>query len=163
MECLICYESVTADNLQVLECAHSLCHSCLGNLRNRVCPFCRNPIQSSSQQPPTITNDQTPVVVHINIDLETAIVGRPRRRRRRRRSGLQLPTISPVRVPRQLSVSEVEELNQQTIYTGSISDPRGEVSSPRDSRSDRNRQRCRRARNRWKQYMQNQGNISRAS
>lgn len=44
MECPICYETVTEDKWQQLECPHALCKICLSRLHHRICPLCREPI-----------------------------------------------------------------------------------------------------------------------
>ena len=158
MECRICYEPVTADNIQVLECAHSLCQSCLGNLRSRLCPFCRNPIQSLTQTRTPPPDSPPPIVVHINVELIDDPLPRRRRRRRRRDPNRQIPTSSPITVPNQLTTLEMNEMRRDVEQQAR--DPRGEV---RGSVSDRHRQERRSARNRWKYNLHNQENHNRVS
>lgn len=151
MECRICYETVTEDNIEVLECIHSLCQSCLGKLRNRLCPFCRTPI-GGCPTPPLQPDISLPRSLHINMSFDIA---QPRRRRRRRAPRRRISPGPRVRAPLQLSPSDIDDLLNNVVR------PSGEESKREVSVSDRNRQ-CRRdARNRWRlQHIHNDTGIS---
>ena len=142
MECRICYESVTGDNIEILECTHSLCQSCLGNLRHRLCPFCRTPIGGPSL-PPQPTETPQPLLLHLNISLD--IVLQPRRRRRRRRPRRRLSPISQTRVPQQLSAGDIDDLLNPVVRS-TEGESKGEISI-----SDKRRQSRRNTRNRWRE------------
>ena len=43
LECCICYTEVDADNC--LKCNHSICISCLNNMRDDICPICRKELK----------------------------------------------------------------------------------------------------------------------
>jgi len=142
MECRICYESVTEDNIEVLECMHSLCQSCLGNLRHRLCPFCRAPIGGSrrpSSPTPLPPGILVPRVIYINAEI------RPRRRRRRRARRRAISPQPNPRAPTRLSSYELNEL---------LGRPDVEEAEQKESHSvsDKARQCRRSARNRWRQH-----------
>lgn len=141
MECRICYETVTEDNLEILECTHSLCQSCLGNLRHRICPFCRTPIGGPALPPP---RDETlqPLLLHLDISLD--IVVQPRRRRRRRPRRRSSPRLQ-VRAPQQLDPDDIDDLLNGVARPAEV-ESKNEVSV-----SDRKRQRRRNSRNRWRE------------
>jgi len=45
MECPICYDSGTLDELK---CSHTVCKLCISKLINRICPLCRAPIDDEN-------------------------------------------------------------------------------------------------------------------
>jgi len=81
MECRICYENVPSNNLEILECSHSLCKKCLGKLRCLLCPFCRNPIIRSVTKKVVITQE-----IDYDIYVSNRINSRARKRARRYKS-----------------------------------------------------------------------------
>ena len=135
MECRICYETLSEDNIEILECAHSLCQKCLGNLRQQLCPFCRNPI---SKSPSTQTLRVNPLInnIPINTAVLHIIVAPPTRRRMRRRRRRNL---SPMQPPRELSPSDIEVIGLEE-----------DNKDYQTSRHDKERQRRRNTRNRWR-------------
>ena len=141
MECRICYENVTQDNLEILECAHSLCQSCLGNLRQRVCPFCRTPIQSPSEPLLPIV-PQPPLILNIRLN----VIPQPRRRRRRRRPRRRVSSEPQAMVPPQLGPDEINDIVND-IEQSSVVESKNDVSV-----SDNNRQHRRNFRNRWREH-----------
>lgn len=55
LECQICYEHVvTAGDMVLLKCAHSLCYTCYPKLLNNKCPFCRTVIVRDPDEPQVI-------------------------------------------------------------------------------------------------------------
>ena len=141
MECRICYETVTEDNIEVLECIHSLCQSCLGKLRNRLCPFCRTPIGGLAL-PPSPTETPPPLLLHLDVSWD--IVLHPRRRRRRRRPRRRSSPRPRARAPQQLSSSDIDDLLNDVVRSS-------EAESKHVSVSDKKRQYRRCSRNRWRE------------
>ena len=134
MECRICFENVAEDSIVSLECAHSLCQTCLGNLRQPLCPFCRTSIKdlSTTAQP---LRDHLPSISRIEAyDLVTTI----RRRRRRRYRNPSIP--HTIRVPSLIDPFDIDEIQVEQQL------PVSQVSVP-----DKERQRRRNNRNRWRQ------------
>lgn len=76
MECPICYELVTGDKWQNLECRHALCKFCLGRLQKHICPLCREPIIFYEQYFSQNNNN-----LHFS-EIQSNELGRRRRRRR---------------------------------------------------------------------------------
>lgn len=157
MECPICYDTVSEDKYQKLECIHSLCKLCLSRLHQRACPFCREPISFSFIQMllPT-NNDDDNVTWNLDdmnsgddynfyeLDIYTHI---PRQRRmRRRRRSRQMILRDPGNTPIPNVVSEIDIIE---ILHG-IKDTQNEQSSQCGSASDKQRQKIRHERNRWR-------------
>ena len=147
MECRICYETVTKDNIEFLECTHSLCQSCLSKLRNSLCPFCRAPIGSVQvtpvlEQPTPISN---PIRLQVEFDIEPPIRSRRRRQRRDRRT-LSLESCP---VPLFLSLDEINEILCTLCDTTT---PPEAVQTP-----DIEKQRRRYGRNRWRRDIAHNG------
>ena len=156
MECGICYEIVTKDNLEILECAHSLCQLCLGKLRQHVCPFCRNPIGGSTVSPlhdetQTQTQTQTPRGRNVRLG-ETP---QSRRRSRRRRSRRMASSVTQVNAPQQISSNEINDMINDIAESSNMENEDGNDVSISDNR----RQHRRNIRNRWKE--QNAHNYTR--
>lgn len=151
MECRICYESVTEDNIETLECMHSLCQICLGQLRRRLCPFCRTPIGSASELLP-LTREIDPPSLRLPpprlLHLDMEVLPLPRRRRRRRRARRRRPSSSspPIRAPMNIDPSVVEEMRVTSL------NERVDENETKNSISDKYRQCRRRSRNRWKEF-----------
>ena len=139
MECRICFENVTEDNIVSLECAHSLCQTCLGNLRQPLCPFCRTSIQNATIATTRPLHEHLPSrILTSEIEAYDNISTTVRRRRRRRR---RRPSIPPtIRAPTMVDPFDIDEIQVeeqfQVIQT---------------SVSDKERQRRRNSRNRWRQ------------
>lgn len=116
MDCDICYETVTEDKLQILECAHTLCKSCLSKLRNRNCPFCRNPISSTTQQREEtletlsirIVDEQE--VERYDIDIHNTLQRFNRRRRRDREERERIRDEVFRNIPREMSEYETQSI-----------------------------------------------------
>lgn len=149
MECHICYEIVTEDNIEFLECSHSLCQSCLSKLRNSLCPFCRAPIRYVQvtpllETPPTPIS--SPIQLHVDPDIGSPIRSRRRRQRRERRT-LSLESCP---VPLFLNLDEINEILSNLCDTTTS---RLEASST----SDTERQKRRSGRNRWRQNIAHNG------
>ncbi len=163
MDCDICYETVTEDKLQILECAHALCKSCLSKLRNRNCPFCRNPISSSAQKREEtfetlsirIIDEQE--VEHYDIDIHDNLQRFNRRRRRNREERERIRDEVFRNIPREMSEHETQSILTQfndarinnTLVTMSP------ISVP-----DRAKQKHRHERNRYKNNRHNTNIIS---
>lgn len=45
IECPVCCEHISPDNLKILGCGHKLCSGCVSHLEQRRCPTCRKPFQ----------------------------------------------------------------------------------------------------------------------
>lgn len=163
MDCDICYETVTEDKLQILECAHALCKSCLSKLRNRNCPFCRNPISSMTQQREEtletlsirIVDEQE--VERYDIDIHNSLQRFNRRRRRDREERERIRDEIFRNIPREMSEHETQSILTQfnnarinnTLVTMSP------ISVP-----DRAKQKHRHERNRYKNNRHNTNIIS---
>lgn len=147
MECNICYENVTEDNIEFLECSHSLCQPCLSKLRNSLCPFCRAPIRNVQDVPPPCpppTPVSNPIQVHVDLDVRTPIRSR-RRRQRRERTTLSFASYSAPF----LNLDEINEIlsNLRDTTTSSVA----------RSTSDTERQKRRSGRNRWQHDIAHNG------
>ena len=98
-KCDICFEIKSESSFGYLPCSHSFCTECIGQLRQDVCPLCRNPFNEYSQssyassaptpsyipiinEPDTSRDDM--FIVHEEL-INRRINNRHRRRRRRRR------------------------------------------------------------------------------
>jgi hypothetical protein len=152
MECPVCYEKVTEDNCQDLECSHSLCKLCLSRLHQRICPLCRAPITFSYVQrllPAVEDTDEdneweSTHSYEFEFSVEVRIPHIQRRRRRRRRERNRVRDISDDSV---IPVV-VSEVHMAEILLGvSITT---EDDFPLVSKSDRYKQKVRQGRNRWK-------------
>ena len=157
MECGICYETVANDNIEILECAHSLCQLCLGKLRQRVCPFCRTPIGGSAVPPlnvetQTHTRSQTPHRQNVRLNVSPRFRRRRRLRGTRRRIASSVPQVS---VPQQINPDEISDM------VNNISQSSNTENEAIVSVSDNKRQHRRKIRNRWKE--QNARNYTRIS
>ena len=84
MECPICYDSGTLDELK---CSHSVCKLCISRLINRICPFCRAPIDGEN---PVVSSPEIVEIEFeenfISTEIYTVDFSRPSRRARRRRT-----------------------------------------------------------------------------
>ena len=140
MECHICFENVTEDSIVNLECAHSLCQTCLGNLRQRLCPFCRTSIKNMSAPAQPIFSSSSPPQIEI-FDIITTIRRRHRRRRRRRRRRASIPHV--IRAPTLVESFDMEDIQVAFQHPDST--------IKQDSVCDKERQRRRNTRNRWRQ------------
>ena len=135
MECHICFENVTEDSIVSLECAHSLCQTCLGNLRQRLCPFCRTSIKNMSElAQPIFSSSSTP-------QIEIFDIVTPRHRRRRRRRRPSIPHV--IRAPTLVESFDMEDIQVARQHPNS--------ETKQESVCDKERQRRRNIRNRWKQ------------
>ena len=148
MECTICYETVHEGEIQVLECAHSLCQICLGRLRSRICPFCRTSIERTTRHADARPgSDEEPYFV-FSSELEqafsvSAAVNRRNRRRRRRRD---TPIFPMVGRPVPLSLSQEEVATLRTVQLPALPSIQGSR-----SRSDNDLQKARRRKARWRE------------
>ena len=144
MECGICYEYVSQDNIEILECAHSLCRKCLGKLHSQTCPFCRNPFINNFLIPSYDNSDTEYLIEDINLifsnslRLEQNIIrnrarrNRRNRRRRHQRNNCHITTSLNPSTPQQ-----IENISEENNII---------------SRNDKNRQNRRHNRNRWNNY-----------
>jgi len=55
-ECNICWE--VKQKFRVLKCNHEICTTCFPRIRNNLCPFCRNPINTRNTRSINIPNDR---------------------------------------------------------------------------------------------------------
>lgn len=99
MECPVCYETVTGDKINVLDCAHSFCIICISKLLAPKCPLCRTPIVK-----PNINNWNDDSYI-IDVDVVIPIrQSRPRRRRPRQdRDNQQNYTIPSIVLPGEIN------------------------------------------------------------
>lgn len=84
MECPICYDSGTLDELK---CSHTVCKLCISKLINRICPLCRSPIDDEN----SIARSSETIDIEfeenfISSEIYTVDFSRPSRRARRRRT-----------------------------------------------------------------------------
>lgn len=162
MECGICYDTVTEENFKVLECNHSICKCCFSKLRSYTCPFCRTPIPSYFDQLlPSFESDTEDNFLIINVydDFtdDTPIIPRIRNeRRRRRRPRPRNESNQQNSIPSILTSEEVRSITQQI---SNIIMPNENIIVYNDSISDRNQQRQRTKRNRWRNSRSHQGNF----
>lgn len=50
LECLVCFESKTIQDISFLPCIHFLCTHCYEKLTKNECPFCRNCIKEEIEE-----------------------------------------------------------------------------------------------------------------
>jgi hypothetical protein len=150
MECPICYETAAVDNCQRLKCPHSICKLCLSKLHQHLCPLCRAPFDFTCEQHFLHTNNEINIEWEdiSNYDFEFSVEVRTsnrHRRRRNRRNGIVGNNDSASHVP--LAISEVDI--SEILYETHIS--RDEL-IPLMSESDKDKQKVRNGRNRWKEH-----------
>lgn len=153
MECPVCYENVTKDDYQALECLHSICNICFSKLHQRVCPLCRATISVSyDQQISTYMEnvneeflDLESVILesihnyNFGVELHTSRLNIRRRRRNRYERnqnratavGFRIPFVSNIYIPENINV-DIEEID---LFV---------------TESDKYKQKVRQERNRWK-------------
>ena len=153
MECQICYETVTENNLEILECAHGLCKKCFSLLRTSNCPFCRTPIKkiTPEEQPHEIFS----IRMFNNEDLEheydPIIIQSVRFRRRRRRNYEQRERLrdqARTNIPTIISDTEINNILNH-VSTSPITDNR------KHHISDKHKQKYRHNKNKWKSQLLN--------
>jgi hypothetical protein len=149
MECPICYEEVTETACQKLECAHSVCKVCFSRLHQCRCPLCRAPITFLSRS--NLSDDEQDEGIEweniytydFEFSVETRMSRINRRRRRRERTRAResnvIPNIPDVISPRHLAEASAAIIQNERIEL---------VSEP-----DKNRQKVRNSRNRWRYQM----------
>ncbi len=87
MECPICYEIITSEQYQHLDCSHIICKTCTRKLQQCLCPLCRAPIDPllcGQNQSSTINQLQLQQYLFSigNIGPNTRILSRRRRNNR---------------------------------------------------------------------------------
>ena len=50
--CEICYETKYIKNFNIFPCSHKTCKTCVKQIRNDLCPFCRKPFRNSRRSKP---------------------------------------------------------------------------------------------------------------
>jgi hypothetical protein len=86
MECPICYETITIEQYQHLECSHIICKTCTSKLQQCLCPLCRAPIDPllcGQNHSSTIDLEFQQYLINFeNISPSTRILSRRRRNNR---------------------------------------------------------------------------------
>lgn len=156
MECEICYETVAENDIEILECAHGLCKKCFSLLRTRNCPFCRTIIRRISA-PIAPVNSFVEQIVPENdysydgLAYESMIIESVRFRRRRRRNYEERQRTrqqSHANIPTTISDIELNHIMDH-VSTSPI------ITSQKHHTSDKNRQKYRHNRNKWKTHLVN--------
>ena len=152
MECPVCLEPKC--DIPLLACGHPLCEKCLLRLRQRICPLCRNKIDDrapSEQDTYDILWEHVDVYT-FDFNVQVPASTRLRQTRRRRRA---LPTYTRVNervntpvIPATISEATVGEILSELTHS-----TRGDAPCARMTVSDKNKQKYRRDRNRWREDM----------
>jgi len=116
MECPICYDSGTLDELK---CSHTVCKLCISKLINRICPLCRAPIDDENSV--ALSSEIIEIEFEENFissEIYTVDFSRVSRRARRRRTRERNREVEDIisrilTIPFQVSFRDLESIESE--------------------------------------------------
>ncbi len=79
IECNICFESKSLNDISFLPCIHFLCNNCYSKLKKNECPYCRNKIEEEHSDFEDAENEYS------DVNFEVLIVEHENNRRKRKK------------------------------------------------------------------------------